>query len=213
MLSVVAVGCKKNDSEEIDPVTTEPVIESQTPTPTPKPNDTTNDSSDSSGTDSNDDSSTVTESDSNIENYVYEPEELIPVWSFSNNSSYADWSNPEPFINPMGAEENYSEISVQEEYYIGFYYVDNENVLKSRSVYGDTWEMQIPYIEDKTNEENNQFIYDLEQYVIEKGYIIVGRDGDGFIYQAIDAEGVRWWAQAEPYSTYFILRIARPTII
>lgn len=205
------VGCKKNKVEQApdtSPGATDSPQTSITPVPdSSDPQDST-DSQDSSVSGDSDENDSVIE-DEDV--YIYEPEEIIPVWTFYDNEEIVEWTNPIPFINPMGNEENYSEISFQEDYYIGYYYIDDENIARNRSVYGDIWEMQIPKLEGKTDEENSQFIYDLEQFVISKGAIIAGYYDDGLLYQIVDEDGVRWWAEAEPYSSGFNLRIARET--
>ncbi len=144
-----------------------------------------------------------------IETYTYMPEELKPVWFFSTDDNFPVWSNSMPFINPMGAEKNYSDIQLKERSYHVYDYADMQNTLSKRYVYGDTWTMCVPFDDKKTVDENHQFINDIEQYILQKNGIIVGYHNDSIVFSITDGNKIRWWAEAVIDYEQILLKIVR----
>ena len=128
--------------------------------------------------------------------YVYIPEKKEPVWFFSMDRDFSEWNEPMPFVNPMGDESIYSDIYIEEKSYYTYYYIDDQNVLRSREVYGDTWVLKIPFDESKTDEENFQFIDDIEKYLEIKNGIIIGNYDKSIVFVLSDDSDTRWWAEA-----------------
>ena len=143
------------------------------------------------------------------EPYTYVPEEIKPVWFFSTGNDFPAWTNPMPFINPMGNENNYSDILAEERSYHVYEYANTQNTLVSYYVYGDTWTMHVPFDDKKTLEENNQFINDIEQYIKLKNGMIMGYHNNSIVFIITDDNNVRWWAEAVIDYETIILNIVK----
>lgn len=206
-LLMTGVGCKKKDSLDIPTNTEKPTEE--TSDPVASPHNPADNSSDSSNTDIANETPDNSDTTPNINEYVYEPEEIIPVWTFSVDTDIPTWSNPMPFINPMGGEDKYSEIEFTEKEYYHYYYWDEQNVEQSRYVYGDEWILKIPFDETKSEEENIQFLSDFEMYSADSGSTIMGPYGNDIIIRSTDVDDIHWWTEVSIWREEIILTIIK----
>ncbi|MBN2851935.1 MAG: VWA domain-containing protein [Clostridia bacterium] len=141
--------------------------------------------------------------------YEFEPEEPAQVWIFPSYNEFSEWTTPMPFINPMGNEENYSSIELNERSYYRFQYANNTNALVERDVFGDRWFLQIPFNDNKSEEENRQFVYDIESYIKTGNGSIMGYYEDSIVFIMTDQNNVRWWAEAMVDYDQILLNIVK----
>ncbi len=148
-------------------------------------------------------------SDESEDVYVFTPDDFPQVWFFAENGDFPPWVNPMPFVNPMGAESNYSYIELRPRSYYTYTYADRQNALTQREVYGDAWLLHVPFDSGKTMEENHQFVYDIEHYIRFKNGTIMGYAADSIVFVLNGDDGLRWWAEAAIAYDKIMLNIVR----
>ena len=116
-----------------------------------------------------------------------------PVWNFQHGNNFIEWDSDMPFINPMGSREAYLDVLFASNSGMDLTYVDEKNIWRTRTVFGDTYKMTVAFDQALTYEENTQFLVDISSYVDQIGGHILGY-GDEFVgFTADDPEGNHWW--------------------
>lgn len=123
--------------------------------------------------------------------YTYIPDVIEPVWTFSTQDTFPAWVNPMPFVNPMGGEDQYTEIQFEAKGDYMFAYANMQNTLVQQDVYGDAWTLRVPFDDNKTPDENKQFILDLEHYVSAKNGLIMGYYDQSVVFLLDDTDQTR----------------------
>jgi len=136
------------------------------------------------------------------------PAEKPIIWKFPVKMN-GDWANIQPYIDLMGEEDAYSAYAHEtfgELYFEGY---DLTMTPFDRKIYGEIFDLSIPFDTQLNEEENRQFILDLRRYVESSGGLVVGLREDALLFQAFDASGNRWWCHADIEYEQFDLTIVR----
>ena len=139
----------------------------------------------------------------------YEEQEYIAVWEFPDTENYDKWSKEEPYINPMGAESNYESIETKELEEIYFYYVDVDNYYRKINLLGKTWNMNVPFDESLSEEENMHFNKDLRKYIESKGGEYFGYYDDRIYLTIMDENESHWWIISEIDNNKINLKVSK----
>ncbi len=137
--------------------------------------------------------STVEEEDTGFDLSILKKE---PIWKFDINHDNG-WSSNEPFFNPMGPEEAYSDVYFEENTYIDLSYMSRDKNLVERYVYGDYHNMSIDFDENLSEMDNRQFLSDIKNYIEAIGGQVKGIEQDQTVFMVIDDQDNRWWGKVE----------------
>lgn len=138
-------------------------------------------------------SDVATESGSEALGFQIVDSEIPPVWTFDADFQ-GDWSELCPYVNPMGAESEYSDYSMENNSSIEIQYLDSNYNLVNESIHGDVYRLSVPFAEQYTLEENLQFQKDLGQYIKALSGENFGVYDGTLTFNARDEQGDLWWA-------------------
>ena len=141
-----------------------------------------------------------------------EKENLEPVWTFEFGKA-VDWLEGDPYILPLPKESLYEEFLYEKNSYLDVSYLDAYNLRKRRRVYGDYWDLIIPFKKELTEEENNQFIHDLVKYIEKQQGIIYKNFNDELLFSLQDESGIIWWGSVLMRYDRFEYHIVKENII
>ncbi len=116
------------------------------------------------------------------------------VWTFSAEPG-GDWDMPEPYFNPMGSQEAYSDVYYEENSYIDLSYMSIDKNLIERYVYGSYYELYVPFKENLSENENLQFLSDVKTYIEAIGGKVQGIEQDQTVFMVLDKNKDRWWGK------------------
>lgn len=136
------------------------------------------------------------EGEFSVKGFKLEDKSIEPVWQFPSGLE-GEWSEMEPFINPMGKEDAYDDHYFEEDSYMWLSYVSEEFSLVERYVYGEYHRLSIPFKDDRTETENRQFLFDVQSYIDRIDGTVEGKEVGQTVFQAADEEGNRWWTSVK----------------
>ncbi len=152
---------------------------------------------------------TITEIEEVIDTFEVEP--LENKWGFNFNA-VESWSINKPYFNPLGEEKDYLFIEFNPQTETYYSYIDDYAVRQSDLWYGDQTIMHIPFNEDFTLEENKQFMFDIETYIVSLNGEILGRDRNSLSF--IVMEGMQhWYGTIEEIDDYFLVELCKENFI
>lgn len=96
----------------------------------------------------------------------YKAKEIEAKWSFPDIHALGDWgSTPAPELSPFGPMANYATVDYTARGSYAFEYIDDQQMVIERMLYGELWEATIPYNEDFSEEENFQLATDYKNFI------------------------------------------------
>ena len=139
---------------------------------------------------------------------VVDVENAPTIWTF-NETAFDNWSIPTPPMNPLGEEQQYTEVSYILNDYIDFYYLDQQLYPQQRTSYGNLWRMTLPKTANPADPEHAFYMRDFKRYLKNLGGQIEG-SSDGDLYFSIkDASGYQTWGHLSPQSDTYTLTLIK----
>lgn len=143
--------------------------------------------------------------------FQLEEETFQPKWNFDNEEG--EWTNKKPHINPMGGEEQYSSYSYEPDSYFEIRYIDENYNIIERIIYGDVYQVEIPFQSGFSESENMQFQHDLQEHMEKTGARSYGTYEDKLIFSSFDENGDLWWAYTFPSGSSHKMTIIEEKIL
>jgi len=142
---------------------------------------------------------------------AFEVELLENKWTF-NTHEVKSWSIDQPYFNPLGNEEDYSLIELNSQTETYYSYIDEYAVRQSDFWFGDQTIMHIPFKENFTLEENKQFLFDIEDYIVNLNGKILGRDRNSLSFVVME-NMQHWYGTIEEIDDYFLIDLCKENFI
>ncbi len=195
VLLLVQVGCKKD--EELPAVIEEEVIATESEIDEKPLVETEDVASDpiNEKTDTptliNLNSEQISKNDALFKDFSEKEKE--PIWIFVDFKDVGDWSGmPTPPISPLGSQSVYVETEYEEDDVYTLQYIDEQQTVRERLVYGQRWEMSIPEDGDLSKEENLQMLYDYRRFIESLGGIAFNEYRNAATYYYFDGSDHIW---------------------
>ena len=139
----------------------------------------------------------------------YAVKKKTPIWTFPELEAIGDWGTmPAPEISPMGAMSNYDELTYSEDADYTFSFIDHNQTVVSREVYGELWTGRVMKNYDLSNEENNQLALDYKDFLEPKNGEAYGMYYDEYTFY-YDNGSHYWIAINDRSSQYFTFTIMK----
>lgn len=138
-------------------------------------------------------------------------EPLKILWEFEEKDT-GEWQSEIPYFNPFMTEDAYSSVLQMNNDVHYIEYIDDYAALLSETVYGDYWELRAPFDNSMSNDENKQFLYDIESYIQSKNGMILGRYYDSLTFECLEDE-VHWIGTIRLESEEFLIQMVRERLL